>query len=87
MSIEGKCSLLLDESTDISVTIQLTFLLPLLGLAIIYFDFKLAQVVTTFLTLTELQKYNSAGIAQSVKDTLSSFNLPVENLVGIGWDR
>lgn len=73
-------SLLLDESTDIAVH-------KYLGIVIIYYSNTLKKIVSTFLDLVELEECNADGIVAAIKKTLKKFNLPLENLMGIGTDN
>jgi len=73
-------SLLIDESTDISVT-------KFLGLVIIYYSLKQKQVVSTYLSLEILVKCDAESIAQSVKSVLQRFGLSIQRLRGLGTDN
>lgn len=73
-------SLLIDESTDISVH-------KYLGAAIIYHDEVKGKIISTFLSLSELNECSAGAIAASVKDTLKCFGLDLKNLRGIGTDN
>ncbi|XP_042894354.1 uncharacterized protein LOC122268140 [Penaeus japonicus] len=73
-------SLLLDESTDISDT-------KYLGIAIIYNDEQKEKIVSTFLSLSELQEANAEGIVTTLKKTLDDFGLDLKRMRGIGTDN
>lgn len=77
---DGVYSLLLDESTDISV-------LKLLGVAIIYYSKTSKKVVSTFLGVVELKECTAVGIVSSLKEKLMAMKLNFKNLVGIGTDN
>lgn len=73
-------SLLIDESTDISVH-------KYLGLIIIYYSKLHQTIVSTYLDLAELDECNTEGIVSAIKKTLKRFDLRLENLMGIGTDN
>lgn len=73
-------SLLLDESTDCSDR-------KFLGIAIIYNDEEKERIISSFLSLTELEESNAEGIVTALKKTLNDFGLDLKNLRGIGTDN
>ena len=73
-------SLLVDESTDISVSKQL-------GVCIIYFSKTKGKDVSTFLTLHYLEKGDAASITQAIKDVVQEFGLNLKNMRGLGTDN
>ncbi|XP_068245583.1 zinc finger protein 862-like [Palaemon carinicauda] len=73
-------SLLIDESTDISIN-------KYLGIAIIYHDEIRGQIMSTFLSLTKLEECNASGIVTALKETLHDFGLNIKNLKGLGTDN
>lgn len=73
-------SLLIDESTDVSVT-------KYLGIVIIYYSKILKQVVETFLDMPELPECNAEAIVTTLKDNLLKHNLKIKNLRGLGTDN
>ena len=73
-------SLLIDESTDISV-------FKYLGIVIIYFSKKLHRIVETFLDMPQIKECNAVSIAEVVKSSIKKFNLKLENLKGLGTDN
>lgn len=77
---DGPYSLLLDESTDISVT-------KLLGIVVQYFSKTSFEIVTSFLTLAKLDKGDAESITEAVKSTLLSYGLDIKKLCGIGVDN
>ncbi|XP_017485766.1 PREDICTED: uncharacterized protein LOC108374302 [Rhagoletis zephyria] len=77
---DSKFSLLLDESTDISVT-------KLLGIVIIYFSKTHNRIISTFLSLAELENADSGGIVDCLKKELKKLKLNINKLIGIGTDN
>ncbi|ROL43465.1 Zinc finger protein 862 [Anabarilius grahami] len=77
---DSKYSLLLDESTDVSVS-------KYLGIVIRYFSEDKANVVATYLGLVELEGGDARSIAKAVLDFLGKCGLKKENLHGIGTDN
>lgn len=77
---EQKYSVLMDESTDISVV-------KVLGIVIRYFSLSNSGIVSTFLALQELKQCNAEGIASALIDGLRAKGLKPENLVGVGVDN
>lgn len=73
-------SLLIDESTDVSV-------LKFLGIGIMYFDQKEGQIVSTYLALVEMETCHSEAITEAVISTLKNKRLDVRNMVGLGSDN
>lgn len=55
-------SILVDESTDISVT-------RYLGITIMYFNKELGQIISTYLALVEMEACNAEAITISIKTT------------------
>ncbi|XP_031724785.1 zinc finger protein 862-like [Anarrhichthys ocellatus] len=77
---DEKFSLLLDKSTDVSVS-------KYLGVVIRYFSAIKRTVVSTFLGLVELEGSDAKSIAKAVVELLKKCNLKKENLHGIGTDK
>lgn len=73
-------SLLIDESTDISV-------MKYLGVAVIYHDELSEKIVSTFLSLSEIEDCTADGIVATIKHTLGYFGLDINKLRGIGTDN
>ncbi len=73
-------SLLLDESTDVSVS-------KYLGIVILYFSEDKANVVATYLGLVELEGGDARTIARAVLTFLEKCGLKRKNLLGIGTDN
>ncbi|KNC26921.1 hypothetical protein FF38_00610 [Lucilia cuprina] len=82
---EGYFSILIDESCDVALTKVLVVFI--LGLAIIYFSSNLGKIVSTFLSIEELESGSAENIVIGVKNALRKFNLKTEKLVGIGTDN
>lgn len=73
-------SLLIDESTDISV-------LKFLGISIMYFNQKMGQIVSTYLSLVEMEACDSNAITNAVLTTLKRKGINIKNMVGLGSDN
>lgn len=54
---------------------------------VIVYDDQLGRRVSTFLALVKLEQCNAESIATAVKETLQTFKLLQNNLVGIGTDN
>lgn len=77
---DQKYSLLLDKSTDISVS-------KYLGVVIRYFNEEKGKVLSTFLGLMELEGGDARSIAKAVLALLERCGLKKENLQGTGTDK
>lgn len=77
---DEKYSLLIDESTDISVV-------KLLGVTVRYFSRKLKKTVSTFLGIVELEDGTAQSIVSAIKKLLCDVQLDPQNLLGIGVDN
>ncbi|XP_026119257.1 protein NLRC3-like [Carassius auratus] len=77
---DQRFSLLLDESTDISVS-------KYLGVVIRYFSDTKQTIVSTFLGLVELEGGDARSIARAVVAFLEKCGLKKEKLLGIGTDN
>lgn len=73
-------SLLLDESTDISVTKQL-------GVCIVYYSASQNRTVSTYLKLETIDAGTAVSVLNGMKSVLSFYNLDLQNLRGIGTDN
>lgn len=60
---DGYYSILIDESTDISV-------LKFLGITIIYFDANSKKIISTYLSLVEMNACDADAIVNAIKNTL-----------------
>ena len=76
----GRFSLLLDESTDLTVHKQL-------GICIRYFSKAKNHIVDTFLDLVRLEAGDAASIVAGVKKVLKRYDLPLKNLRAIETDN
>lgn len=76
---DSKFSLLIDESTDISVV-------KLLGVTIRYFSIEL-QIVSTFLGLLEIEAESASCIVSAIKKQLSDLKLQSQKHIGVGFDN
>lgn len=76
----GKFSLLLEESTDISVT-------KYLGIVIIYYSTTSQKINTSFFKIAPLTYCTADGIVCAIKETLNEFGLDYKNTLGIGADN
>ncbi|XP_015377532.1 PREDICTED: uncharacterized protein LOC107171790 [Diuraphis noxia] len=76
----NKYSILVDESTDISVT-------KFLGIVIIYYSTLKRTIVTTFLGLEELMEGNALAIVNAIKSCLKKYSLNIKNMIGLGTDN
>ncbi|XP_031358443.1 zinc finger protein 862-like [Photinus pyralis] len=77
---DSKFSLLLDESTDITVR-------KYLGMIILYFSERENKLVTTYLDLAVLDNCDADGLLHTIKTTLNKYSLNLQNLIGIGTDN
>ncbi|XP_022167837.1 uncharacterized protein LOC111031991, partial [Myzus persicae] len=73
-------SILIDESTDISVT-------KFLGITVIYFDREMGKTISTYLSLVEITNCDAQSITDALKDAIHNKGLQLKNLVGIGTDN
>ncbi|XP_078509628.1 uncharacterized protein LOC144769412 [Lissotriton helveticus] len=72
-------SLIIDESTDISVK-------KLLCICVKYFSKKSSRIVSSYLGMIELQEACAQDIANALLEFLKDCRLPIENMVGVGTD-
>lgn len=73
-------SLLIDESTDITVH-------KYLGIIIIYYSCTHKKIISTFLDIPMLYECDADGIVAAIKASLTRFGIPLQNLMGIGTDN
>lgn len=73
-------SLLLDESTDISVS-------KILGISIRYFSRSLKTIISTFLGLVEIEDGTANSIVNGIKGLLLVLNIEIKKMIGIGTDN
>lgn len=67
-------SLLIDESTDISV-------LKFLGITIMYFDLKVGKIVSTYLALVEMEACDADSILKALYNTIEKKGLDITKMV------
>ena len=77
---DGYYSLLIDESTDITVN-------KMLGIAIRYYSQDNMRIVSTFLGLIHIQDGTAECIVLAIKKILSDVKLKLTNLQGLGTDN
>ncbi|CAG4960429.1 unnamed protein product [Parnassius apollo] len=75
-----KYSIILDESTDVSVS-------KYMGIIIRYFSLNTNNIVSSFLSLEPIERADARGIVTSLVKCLESQSLPIQNLIGIGTDN
>ncbi|KAJ4441525.1 hypothetical protein ANN_11381 [Periplaneta americana] len=76
----GHFSLLIDESTDISVV-------KLLAVCIVYYSKQQHTIVSTFLGIVELEQGNADCIVSAIKSLLSDYGLDIKQMRGVGTDN
>ncbi|KAJ4438314.1 hypothetical protein ANN_14256 [Periplaneta americana] len=76
----GHFSLLIDESTDISV-------IKLLAVCIVYYSKQQHTIVSTFLGIVELEQGNADCIVSAIKSLLSDYGLDIKHMRGVGTDN
>ncbi len=72
-------SLMVDESTDISVK-------KLLAVSVRYFSVKFSSIVTTYLGVTELEQGDAFGLVDGLKKVLGEWEIKAEHFVGLSTD-
>ncbi len=72
-------SLLVDESTDVSVT-------KLLACSVRYFSSKRKAIITTFLDILELEEADAKSLANAVNKVIAKWCLSKDKFVGLGTD-
>ena len=77
---ENKFSLLIDESTDISVS-------QILAVMVRYYDSKECKVTDALLDIIEIDGANAENLYRSVKNLLSQKNIPLSNIIGFASDN
>ncbi|XP_037805542.1 uncharacterized protein LOC119599717 [Lucilia sericata] len=73
-------SLLIDESTDVSVKKQL-------GIVVRYYSESSRCIVNTFLKLVELEDSTASAITKAILLTLNEFNVNLNKFKGLGTDN
>ena len=77
---EQKFSIIIDESTDISVT-------QVLAVVVRYFDSCKQDVTDELLDSIVVEDGTAAGLYNAVKSLLSENNIPISNIIGFGSDN
>ena len=72
-------SLMVDETTDISIT-------KLLAASVRYFSQKQKKIVTTYLGMKEVTKADANGLDNGLRELMNDWNLQGKYLVGLGTD-
>ena len=75
-----KFSVIIDETTDISIS-------QILSIVVRYLDYKRSQVVDAMLDTVEIENGTGACLYEKVKEVLSSKNIPINNIIGLGCDN
>jgi len=73
-------SILIDESTDISV-------LKFLGVTIMYFGRNIGKIMSTYLSLVEMEACDADAITEAVCKTIEEKGLNIKKMVGLGSDN
>ena len=77
---ENKFSLMIDESTDISVT-------QILAVMVRFYDKKKCQVTDALLDIIEVEDASAEGLYKVVKELFQSKNIPLTNIIGFASDN
>jgi Domain of unknown function (DUF4371) len=77
---ERKFSVLIDESTDISVS-------QILAVVVRFFDEQSSTVVDALFDLVEVENGTAGGLYKSFKDLMMSNNIPLANIIGFASDN
>lgn len=77
---DGSYSLIIDESTDISI-------IKYLGIIIKYYSKKTKSIVTTYLKLADIVECNALALVECILSTLEDFNLNIKKMSGLGTDN
>ena len=75
-----KFSILIDESTDTSVT-------QVLAVVVRYFDEEKQDVTDALLDSIEVEDGSAQGLYNSLKNMLTEKNIPLSNIIGFGSDN
>lgn len=73
-------SLIIDETTDVSVHKSLVMVIRL-------FDKKVEKINDYFLALIELENADASGIFEAITNKLKQHDVPIKNLVGLSTDN
>lgn len=77
---ENVFSLLIDESTDISVS-------QILAVMVRYFDHRKCKVTDALLDIVEVDDASGEGLFKAVKELLASKDIPLQNIIGFASDN
>lgn len=77
---ENKFSLLIDESTDISVT-------QILAVVVRFFDSEKCKITDALLDIVEVENGSAENLYNAVKDLLEEKKIPLMNIIGFGSDN
>lgn len=77
---DSKYSLIIDESTDLTVN-------KYLGMIIVYFSVKHSKFITSYLDLVPIENCNAEDLIEAIKKALTKYNFDIKNLIGIGTDN
>lgn len=77
---QQKFSLIIDESTDISVT-------QVLAVVVRYFDLTTLDVADALLDIIVVENGSAQGLFNAVKDMFEEKNIPLSNVIGFGSDN
>lgn len=77
---ENKFSLMIDESTDISVT-------QILAVMVRFYDKKKFRVTDALLDIIEVEDASAEGLYKVVKELFQSKNIPLTNIIGFASDN
>ncbi|XP_047739955.1 uncharacterized protein LOC125178996 [Hyalella azteca] len=75
-----KFSLIIDESTDISVS-------QVLAVVVRYFDVEKNDVCDSLLDSIVIEDGSASGLCKAVKTTLNDKKIPISNIIGFGSDN
>lgn len=77
---ENKFSLIIDESTDASVS-------QILALVVRFYDRKRSKVTDALLDIVEVNDGTANGLYSAVKEVFSSAGIPLSNIIGFASDN
>lgn len=77
---ERNFSLIIDESTDVSVS-------QVLAVMVRYYDEKKCRVTDALLDIVEVDDASASGLYKCVKELLESKNIPLKNIIGFASDN
>lgn len=77
---ESKISIVIDESTDISVS-------QIQAVKVRFYDSKKCKVTDALLDIIEIDEASAEGLYKSVKNLLSDKHIPLTNIIGFASDK